>query len=208
LYYKKFYVENRDEQLARSSRYKRENPLVGERHEQHKKKSREKWRANKEENSKKRKAAYERDDGLRQRNIDRAKAWYYENKDRQLDAAKTYYKENSDAIKQRVRRYELSNPDKTKQLGRIKANRRRARLFSSSGQYKPADVENLFLLQRGRCANCGCQLSSGYHIDHRVPVAKGGDNSKHNIELLCPSCNMRKAAKLPHEFAQENGRLL
>jgi 5-methylcytosine-specific restriction endonuclease McrA len=41
-----------------------------------------------------------------------------------------------------------------------------------------------------------------------MPIIRGGSNDRGNIELLCPKCNQAKAAKLPHEFAQENGRLI
>jgi hypothetical protein len=44
---------------------------------------------------------------------------------------------------------------------------------------------------RGRCANCASHFA--LEIDHRVPKALGGTNSRENLRLLCRSCNQRAA---------------
>jgi 5-methylcytosine-specific restriction endonuclease McrA len=33
------------------------------------------------------------------------------------------------------------------------------------------------------------------HIDHIVPLAKGGKNELDNLQLLCGKCNLKKGAK-------------
>jgi 5-methylcytosine-specific restriction endonuclease McrA len=40
-----------------------------------------------------------------------------------------------------------------------------------------------------------------------VPVSRGGSNDISNIVLACPSCNLQKGTRLPHEWP-EGGRLL
>ena len=45
-------------------------------------------------------------------------------------------------------------------------------------------------------------------MDHVIPLAKGGASTLENLQLTCPSCNMSKGMKLPHEFAMELGLLL
>lgn len=63
--------------------------------------------------------------------------------------------------------------------------------------------------QRWRCVGCRCDLKvSGYHKDHRVPLAMGGSHSYENIDLLCPSCNLSKGKKSPIAFMQSKGKLL
>jgi hypothetical protein len=66
----------------------------------------------------------------------------------------------------------------------------------------------LYVLQKGKFVNCLKPLKNKYHIDHIQPVAKGGTNHHWNLQLLCPSCNCKKHAKDPIDWAQENGRLL
>jgi len=77
------------------------------------------------------------------------------------------------------------------------AARRRGRLI---GSYKAVDVVTLYRMQGGRCASarCGRDLGVvGYHVDHVVPVSKGGTNRFGNLQLLCPRCNLTKGAKMP-----------
>lgn len=147
------------------------------------------------------------DNDRRERNRLASAKWYEENKERASAAAHARYAERREEIKARVRAYEQANIEKAREWGRAKTNKRRARL-ADGPQYSLADIQRLLVLQRCKCANCGASIKKKYHIDHRIPVAKGGTNDPRNIELLCPSCNLRKSAKLPHEFAQENGRLL
>ena len=46
----------------------------------------------------------------------------------------------------------------------------------------------------GRCSKCGSREKLEY--DHIIPVSKGGSNTSRNIELLCQSCNRKKAAQI------------
>ncbi len=47
---------------------------------------------------------------------------------------------------------------------------------------------------RGQCSRCGSRENLEY--DHIVPLAKGGNNTARNIELLCEKCNRSKADKI------------
>jgi 5-methylcytosine-specific restriction endonuclease McrA len=58
------------------------------------------------------------------------------------------------------------------------------------------------------CVECGGLLSKlGKHVDHVLPLAKGGPHSTKNLQLLCPPCNRSKSDKLPEEFMRERGFL-
>lgn len=84
--------------------------------------------------------------------------------------------------------------------------KRRALKCRSEGSFTAADIELHFRTQKGLCWWCGCKLEVGkYHIDHRVPLSRGGSNSANNICITCPHCNMTKHDKLPSEWS---GRLL
>lgn len=148
------------------------------------------------------------DADLRQKNIERAREWYEQNKAVVAEQHREMYLANRERIKARVAAYQRANPEATRLLHRIKVNRRRARLREAGGDYGREDIERLYRLQKGKCANCRASLKKGFHIDHRMPVKLGGTNDPGNLELLCPACNLAKSAKRPEVFARENGRLL
>jgi 5-methylcytosine-specific restriction endonuclease McrA len=140
----------------------------------------------------------------RARNIERARVWYQANKELVAEKERQKYLANREAIKRRVAKYQKEHPEQTRLLHRLKANRRRALLREAGGeQYKPADVERLIAAQAGLCVYCRTSLAQGFHVDHRIPVARGGTNDARNIQLLCPPCNMAKSDKLPEDFEEE-----
>lgn len=104
--------------------------------------------------------------------------------------------------------YRAAHPEKLAQHNR----NRRAAKKSSKGKHTADDVAFIFERQRGLCAACHIKLiksgKSKYHVDHIVPLSKGGDNDKYNIQCLCPTCNVRKNAKCPISWANQNGKLL
>lgn len=62
----------------------------------------------------------------------------------------------------------------------------------------PAKQRNrIFERCEGRCAYCDGTISYSepFHIDHIMPLSKGGTNAESNLTLSCVACNVRKGAK-------------
>lgn len=78
---------------------------------------------------------------------------------------------------------------------------RRARKRGASGSHTPKDVARIYAMQRGRCYWCDVALGPEWHVDHRMPLARGGGNGADNIVIACIPCNLRKHDKTPEEFA-------
>jgi 5-methylcytosine-specific restriction protein A len=53
------------------------------------------------------------------------------------------------------------------------------------------------LARDGRvCRQCGAEGSTTkLHIDHIVPLAKGGSSDPSNLQVLCQRCNLEKGAR-------------
>lgn len=73
---------------------------------------------------------------------------------------------------------------------------RRARLRGAEGTHTWRDVAGLLVAQAGVCAMCPEEIILNFHVDHIVPVSKGGRNDVSNLQLLCPPCNMSKSDKV------------
>lgn len=57
--------------------------------------------------------------------------------------------------------------------------------------------------QDGWCMYCGEPLDLSFHIDHVMPISKGGSNQRENLVASCPNCNQVKHAKYPSDFLKE-----
>lgn len=50
-----------------------------------------------------------------------------------------------------------------------------------------------------RCVYCG-EADAEMHIDHVVPISRGGSNEVDNLVAACAACNSSKGDKLPSEW--------
>lgn len=141
-----------------------------------------------------------------------SKEWYAKNAERLRAAAsvrgKAKYAANPEIYAARGKKYREENPESVAASKR----KRKAIQKGAEGSHTGKDVQGIFQGQRGLCANCKKKLfKSGpnkYHVDHVIPLARGGSNWPGNLQCLCPFCNMSKGAKDPVDWAKENGRLL
>jgi len=84
---------------------------------------------------------------------------------------------------------------------------RRARKLHNGGTHTTKDIQTQYQRQKGKCYYCKVKLGKAYHVDHVIPLSKGGSNGPENLVIACPSCNLSKRNKLLHEWL-EGGRLL
>lgn len=101
------------------------------------------------------------------------------------------------------RTYQKFRPDR---LARAKAGRGIRR--GAEGCFSKSDIDRIYKMQSGRCAECRKNLSLNYHVDHIMPLSLGGSNWPKNLQCLCPRCNLSKNAKHPLDWARQNGKLL
>lgn len=58
--------------------------------------------------------------------------------------------------------------------------------------------------QQGICYICGeHRLFSAMHLDHVVPISKGGKHSRDNCKIACAACNLKKGAKTLEELSYQ-----
>lgn len=122
-------------------------------------------------------------------------------KERKSEVARKYYQRNRERLLVQQKKYYEQN--KAKWVN--KAHKRRARGLPS--HVKAEDLKRLTDLQQNKCAVCRIDLTKR-HLDHIVPLSKGGTHEFKNLQFLCQSCNLNKHAKDPIIFMQSKGFLL
>lgn len=122
--------------------------------------------------------------------------WYCENRDRLLERAK----EHREAQDPEVRRlyfaeYYQQNKPAYRERSRITGLSRRAQ---KRNQFvEKVDPQEVYERHQGMCGICGDPVDRDcFHIDHIVPLARGGEHSYSNCQPAHPLCNYRKGARL------------
>jgi 5-methylcytosine-specific restriction endonuclease McrA len=146
---------------------------------------------------------------------ERARQWFYENRERARAKTKELYHANREERIKQTRQWREQNPERYRANNanrypkyytehreeyRAWVRNRRARQRQAPGKHTPADIEHLYDQQQGKCAYCQCSLQNGYHVDHIVPLARGGSNDPSNLALACASCNKSKGDRLLSEW--------
>jgi 5-methylcytosine-specific restriction endonuclease McrA len=104
---------------------------------------------------------------------------------------------NRQKLSEYRRDYDVENRDKRKMAW----HNRKARIKGNGGALSKDIVERLMIEQDGKCVCCGADLKgTGHHLDHIMPLALGGSNTDDNVQLLTPSCNLKKGARHPDEW--------
>ena len=152
--------------------------------------------------------------------LHRARASDPEYMRKMAERSAAYRAANPDASKRQNARRRAVNPELARQQSRewfaahpdkraIYEQNRRAKKRANGGRLSPGLKVRLYASQKGACACCRAGFPLGdLHMDHVMPLSKGGANADDNMQLLCQPCNQSKHAKHPVDFMQERGYLL
>jgi len=93
--------------------------------------------------------------------------------------------------KERERRERKCNPEKD----RKKKHRYRARKLDAF--VEDVDRQVVFDRDKGICGICKLPVDRGdFHVDHVLPLTKGGKHSYTNVQLAHSKCNLLKSDKI------------
>jgi 5-methylcytosine-specific restriction endonuclease McrA len=122
------------------------------------------------------------------------------NLDKIKEVQRLKYERHPDKYREAARQWAKDNPLKQK----AKEDRRRALKVGAEGFYTEEEIIALHVEQNNCCYHCGVSFDEKQmHIDHWIPLSRGGSNWISNIKLLCQSCNNNKYNKLPCEWDQK-----
>lgn len=132
-----------------------------------------------------------------------SRAWNARHRDKKNATAAAYRgreKERINARRKLVRQYD-------KAVERLKAAKRRAQKRTGGGKLSKNIIEVLLERQEGLCACCGTPLNGAFHLDHKLPLSRGGTNADDNVQLLLPVCNMQKYTLTHAEFLAKKSKI-
>lgn len=142
--------------------------------------------------------------GIAERHRKRTADYNKQHREAVKQRAKKYYEEHGNKIRSRVREWARVHPEEVKLAKKAyKANRR----LSGPLKIKPSIVKRVFMRFNGKCLYCGKGIGLDYHLDHYLPISKGGTNDERNLVISCPACNLKKGNKAPREWWKTIGML-
>jgi 5-methylcytosine-specific restriction endonuclease McrA len=164
----------------------------------------------------KRKQAYNQDH--REELNQHARGYRLANPDKVLASKEAYKMTHREEIKEYTRSYRQSNPDKLAAASRAYRQSNRDKLAAASHAYRqmnrekvldwiacrrarklaatvePVSRARVYERDGGRCHICHKKVQTkGWHLDHLIPLSKGGEHSYRNVAVACPKCNMSRS---------------
>lgn len=109
-----------------------------------------------------------------------------ETRKRQIESGKS---------RERNKKYRKENPEKVREWT---AKRKNAKI----GRLPKGTIKSKKEIQNNKCVYCKTDISITFHVDHIIPLAKGGTHEPNNIQILCPTCNLRKSDKLDFKYEE------
>jgi hypothetical protein len=206
---KAYYEKNRQAILDRAKEYTKNNrdevnkrrreawPRYKSRHDAYVDKNREKIRA--------RERAHYKEN--RERIIEKKREYQIKNKDQIAAKRKEWARVNRKRINAKKREYDRLNNELVTSIRRRADRKRRAlKAGNKAEKYTEKDVLNLY---GSNCHICKEPIDlnaprksgdpgweKGLHIDHVIPIVKGGPDTLDNVKPAHGVCNVSKSAKL------------
>ena len=156
------------------------------------------------------KVRYRARPGNKERQAEANSRWRAQNAAHKKDAAQRWYTENRAATIDRSARWAASHPEKAKGSSRQWARRnpemraayqRRRSACKAAAEQDGHTYEDLLAswAERGLddCVYCGGEFE---HVDHAVPLSRGGPHTLDNLVPSCASCNCSKGTMTLDEF--------
>lgn len=105
------------------------------------------------------------------------------------DKAKAHNQGYKETKARCTREWKKANPERWAALHSDKEARRRARKRGTSNDESLSDIY-------AECRRISKETGIPHHVDHIIPLSKGGTHTRDNLQILTAEENLRKGAKL------------
>lgn len=118
--------------------------------------------------------------------------WQLANPEIDLHNRQKWRKNNPEKNRANTAKWAKANPEKIRES----EHRRRANMAQNmSYAIRPSFLKKLYL---SPCNNCG--QTGNIHMDHVIPISRGGTHGEGNLQPLCQRCNTSKGNKFMMEW--------
>jgi hypothetical protein len=135
----------------------------------------------------------------------KASAWRMAHPGRAKQTGKAYREKHPDKVRASARLWRMANRERVRANHRAwsakhpdwvhqKNHGRRAAVLGVG--HEPYRRTEIFKRDKGICGICHQPVGEKWHIDHIIPVSKGGPDAPHNVQVAHPECNHRKWAHI------------
>ena len=135
----------------------------------------------------------------REANPEKVRKWAQADPEKNRAKSRKWAQANLEKARENGRKWHAENPEKSRAIDR----NRRARKKNAEGSHTAGDIESIRERQHDQCNVCGLLLWGRGHVDHIVPLSRGGSNWPSNLQLLCAPCNISKHARDPFDWILE-----
>lgn len=198
----KYYEANREILLERDHEYKAAN------REKIREYQRKHFEANREKICERKRELYIEN---RENIIKQHREWREANPEKVVESSHKYRDANREERNKQAREYHKKIYEEQPERFRIYQHNRRAREAGNGGSFTVDELQTLLDVQEALCFYCGRLLFESFdltfHIEHKVPISRGGTNYIENIALSCVECNLKKHTKTAEEFLETVGGL-
>lgn len=144
-----------------------------------------------------------KDREYRRRNLERLREYrrHYRmaNQERQRLWFREYHQKNRDIIIAKVARWRREHVERRREIARLSAGRRHALKMGS--KVERVSFNRIVERDEWRCWICHRRVAwRDLHLDHVVPLSRGGSHTEDNIRVTHATCNLKKNRKLPEEM--------
>ena len=135
------------------------------------------------------------------REKERKRKYWIKNREKLLAQNKKYTKANPEVARRKQRKYWAKHPEKAQLFNR----QRRARV--NKVKHIPYTKEDVLKMYGNDCHICGTPIDlkaprragrkgweHGLHLDHLIPISKGGPDTIDNIRPAHGVCNLKKGS--------------
>lgn len=138
--------------------------------------------------------------------------WNKNNLDSAHAAQKKWRDANPEKVAEKRKRYRAAHPEKQAEQNRIwkeknpesylanKQKYRARKVNANHGCVNGERIKEIIEFQNSSCSYCGSVYE---HIDHIIPLSRGGLHCISNLTLACAKCNMSKSSKLVDEWSDD-----